>query len=97
MVMRQFIFIWAFYKPYAIWSLAITALIGFFNPDITPALITKAFLTVFLWYLVNETRARRKLVFYKNFGISSFKLFAVLFLIDSFITTAYLLVFKNFA
>jgi len=97
MVMRQFLFIWAFYKPYAVTSFVITVLIGFINPNIGAILITKAFLVVFLWYLVNETRAKRKLIFYKSFGFTSIKLFSALFLIDSFITTAYLLVFKNFA
>ena len=97
MFMRQFFFIWAFYKPFAVTSFIITALIGFINPNIGVTLIIKAFLVVFLWYLVNETRAKRKLIFYKNFGFNSFKLFSSLFLIDSIISITYLLVFKNFA
>jgi len=96
MVMRQFLVIWSFYKPYALSSLAITIVMGFINPSIGPILVIKAFLTVFLWYVVNATRIKRKLIFYNNFGISSIKLFAMLFLIDSFITIVYLLVFKNF-
>ncbi|MCB0471059.1 MAG: hypothetical protein KDC51_11325, partial [Flavobacteriaceae bacterium] len=88
--------IWSFYKPYALSSLVITIVMGFINPSIGPILVIKAFLTVFLWYVVNATRIKRKLIFYNNFGISSIKLFAMLFLIDSFITIVYLLVFKNF-
>lgn len=95
-IMRQFLLIWFFYRPYAVWSLVITAVIGVFNPSIAPALITKLFLVVLLWYLVNETHAKRKLVFYKNFGISSLKLFGMLYLIDALVTISYLLLFINF-
>lgn len=94
MAMRQLILIWYFYKTYVVSSLAITALIGFINPSIGPALIIKAFLTIFLWYLVNESPAKRKLIFYRNFGIKSFKLFSLVYLLDCLITVGFLLLFK---
>jgi hypothetical protein len=85
-----------FYKPYMLWSFAINILIITFNPHIIPTVVTKLVLTFFLWYLVNETNARKKLIFYKNIGISTFKLFASLFLIDIFITLSFLLVMQEF-
>ena len=94
--MRQFIFIWAFYKPYAVWSFGISVLLGFFNMTIPNILITKIFMTVFLWFFINETYSKRKLKFYINSGISTLKLFSALFLIDSLIGIPYLVIFKNF-
>lgn len=96
MHMRQFFLIWCFYKSYAVSSLVITAIIGFINPNIKYALIAKAFLTVFLWYLVNESIDKRKLVFYRNFGINSLSLFTIAYLIDCIFTVGFLLIFKCF-
>ena len=53
-------------------------------------------MTVFVWYLVKETNARRKLTFYKNLGISPLKLFSTLFLFDVAITIGFLVVIKEF-
>jgi len=97
MVMRQFLVIWSFYKTVALWSMSITIILGFFNVNIGLVLITKAFLAVFLWYLVNETSAKRKLDFYRNFGVSALKLFSCALAIDWLISTSYLLLFNNFA
>jgi hypothetical protein len=94
--MQRFLTILAFYKPFVVWSFAVNALMGFFNPHLAPAIITKLFLTVFVWYYVSETNVRRKLTFYKNLGLSTFKLFSSLFLIDIILTICFLLVFKEF-
>ena len=94
--MQRFLTILAFYKPFVVWSFVINALMGFFNPHLVPAIATKLFLTVFVWYYVSETHAKRKLTFYKNLGISTFKLFSSLFLIDIILTISFLLVFKEF-
>ena len=94
--MQQLLTILAFYRPFVIWSFVINILIGFFNPMIVPAIVTKLFLTVFVWYFVTETNAKRKLTFYKNLGISTFKLFSTLFFIDVILTISYLEVFKEF-
>lgn len=53
-------------------------------------------MTIFVWYLVHETNARRKLTFYKNLGISPFKLFSVLFLFDIIVTVGFIVVIKEF-
>ncbi len=94
--MQQFLTILAFYRPFVVWSLVINAILGFINPLIIPAIVTKLFLTVFVWYIVTETNAKRKLTFYKNLGISTIKLFSILFLVDISITVSFLVVFKEF-
>lgn len=94
--MQRFGAILLFYRPYFIWSFLINIGITIINPHIFPAIVTKLFLTIFLWYLVTETNAKRKLIFYKNLGISSFKLFSSLFVIDVLIMITYLILIKEF-
>ncbi len=94
--MQRFLTILAFYKPFVVWSFLVNVTLGFFNPHFAPAIVTKLFLTVFVWYLVNETHAKRKLTFYKNLGISTLMLFSTLFLVDIILTIGFLTVFKEF-
>lgn len=94
--MQRFLAILAFYKPFVVWSFIVTAIIGFFNPQIAPAIVTKLFLTVFAWYYVNETSNKRKLTFYKNIGISPLTLFSYMFMVDCILTIIFLSVFKEF-
>ncbi|WP_400077229.1 hypothetical protein [Winogradskyella sp. R77965] len=94
--MQRFLAILAFYKPFVVWSFIVTAIIGFFNPHLVPAIVTKLFLTVFAWYYVNETSNKRKLTFYKNMGISPLKLFSIMFIVDCILTIIFLTVFKEF-
>ncbi|MBT8266351.1 MAG: hypothetical protein KJO41_11290 [Bacteroidia bacterium] len=94
--MQQFLTILAFYRPFVVWSFIVNIAIAIVNPFVIPAIITKLFMTVFVWYLVTETNARRKLTFYKNLGISPFKLFSVLFLFDISMTIGFLVVIKEF-
>lgn len=94
--MQQLISIMAFYRSYVLWSFFINIIITIVNPNIFAAIVTKLLLTFFLWYLVNETSAKRKLVFYKNLGISTLKLFSVLFFVDVLITITFLLLIKEF-
>lgn len=94
--MQKLLTILAFYKPFVIWSFLVNIALTIVNPFIVPAIITKLMLTVFVWYLMNETNAKRKLIFYNNLGISSIKLFSVLFFIDSFITICYLILIKEY-
>ena len=70
--------------------------IAIINPFIIPAIITKLFLAIFVWYLVTETDARKKFAFYKKLGISTFKLFSILFFLDVVITVAFLEVIKAY-
>ncbi len=94
--MQRLLAILAFYKPFVVWSFIVTAIIGFFNPHVAPAIVTKLFLTVFAWYYVSETPNKRKLTFYKNIGISPLKLFSSMFIVDCILTIGFLLVFKEF-
>jgi hypothetical protein len=94
--MHRFEAILSFYKPLFIWSFMANLGITFFNPTIFHALIAKLFLTIFLWYYISETSAKDKLSFCNNLGISSFKLFATVFIIDSILMIFYLLLIKEF-
>jgi hypothetical protein len=64
--------------------------------DVVPLFLVKVFLVVFLWYFITETQAKRKLVFYKNLGISKLKLFALVFLIDVILSLPFILILKEF-
>lgn len=94
--MYRFLAILAFYKPFVVWSFLVTAVVAFFNAHVAPAIATKLFLLIFVWYYISETPNKRKLTFYKNIGISPFKLFFIMFIIDCFLTLVYLSVFREF-
>jgi len=85
-----------FYKPFFFWSMAVNIMMLIFNPYILPSILTKLLLTFFVWYLVHDTGGKRKLIFYKNLGISTWILFATLFIIDIAITISFLLLMKAF-
>ncbi len=94
--MQKLLTILAFYKPFVIWSFFVNIALTIVNPFIVSAIITKLMLTIFVWYFVNETSARRKLIFYNNLGISSIKLFSVMFFIDIFISIGYLILITEY-
>jgi len=94
--MQQLLSILAFYRSFVLWSFLINILITIVNPYIFPAIITKLLLTVFLWYFVHETEAKRKLILYKNLGVSELRLFITLFLIDVMFTITFLTLIKEF-
>lgn len=94
--MQKLLTILAFYKPFVFGSFLVNIAITIVNPFIVPAIITKLMLTIFVWYLAKETNIRRKLIFYNNLGISSIKLFSVMFFIDIFITIGYLILIKEY-
>lgn len=58
--MQQLISIMAFYRSYVLWSFFINIFIVIVNPNIFAAIVTKLLLTIFLWYLVNETSEKTK-------------------------------------
>lgn len=94
--MQQLFSIFLFYRPLILWSFLVNTILSFFKYDIFLILIVKLLLIVFLWYFLNETDAKRKLVFYKNLGISTFKLFSFLYAIDLFFSIPFLLILKEF-
>jgi hypothetical protein len=95
-MIQQFGAILLFYRPLFYWSFAINFLLFFINVHIVPIIIAKLFLVLFLWYLTLETGAKRKLIFYKNLGISTFKLFGFIFMVDVIFTVLFILLMQEF-
>lgn len=94
--MQHFSSIILFYRPFFIKSFAVNFLLLLFGIHIVPLFVFKLFLVCFLWYITTETNAKRKLVFYKNLGISTFKLFSIFFVIDTILSIPFLLILKEF-
>ena len=94
--MQQLISILSFYKQFVLWSFVINIAIAIVFPFVSTAILTKLLLTIFVWYMVSETDAKRKLISYKNLGVSTFKLFTILFLVDVFFTITFIIVIKEF-
>ena len=94
--MHQLKSILSFYKQFVVWSFIINIAIAIVFPFVSTAILTKLLLTIFVWYMVSETDAKRKLISYKNLGVSTLKLFSVLFLVDIFFTITFIVVIKEF-
>jgi len=94
--MQQLISILSFYKQFVLWSFVINIAIAIVFPFVSTAILTKLLLTIFVWYMVSETGAKRKLISYKSLGVSTFKLFSILFLVDIFFTITFIVVIKEF-
>lgn len=95
-MIQRFEAILIFYKQLFFPSFVVNVVIASINPSIVAAIVTKLFLVMLLWYLMKETSSNKKLVFYKNLGISNLKLFTTLFLIDIFISIPIILLIKAF-
>ena len=85
-----------FYRPFFLWSFAVNILLTVFNPKIIPAISIKLILVIFLWFILSRVNGGKVINLYKDVGISTFKLFGSIFLIDILITLVYLLVIKEF-
>lgn len=92
--MKHLLIFFHFYKTYIAWSFIITILLGFVDSHYIPAVLTKLFLTVFAWYITNETSNKHRLTFYKNLGISTYTLFFSMFVVDSVLTILIIFLFK---
>ncbi|QRM91000.1 hypothetical protein FG167_10365 [Lacinutrix sp. WUR7] len=90
--MKSLKLIFIFYKPFLLWSFIINVLAG---SNLGVLIFLKLLLTVFLWYYIRETKAKNNLVFYKNVGISTFKLYASLFFMDAILSIIFLLLAKT--
>lgn len=95
-MLNRFRAILYYYRPIALWSFLVTIMLTIMGHKILLALITKLFLMVLFWFLINDTRVRKKLKFYKMAGVSNFKLISVLYVLDCFITCSFLLLIKGF-
>ena len=58
------------------------------------AVLTKLFLVILLWYILTETRANKKLNFYKAGGVPTIKQVSIIFCLDTIITIGFLLIIK---
>ena len=94
--MQRFEAILLFYRPFFIWSFMANIVITMFNPTLIYALIAKLFLVVFAFLFISETSSKRKLILYNRRGITTFQLFASMFIIDSIVMIPYLLLIKEF-
>lgn len=68
----------------------------FLKYEMFPILILKVLLVVFLWYYLYETPAKQKLLYFKNLGISTLKMFSYLVIIDLIISVPFLLILEEF-
>ena len=94
--MKQLSSIFVFYRPFFIWSLVINMLLLFIKFEIVAILIVKLLLIFFLWYFLSETPTKRKLTCYRELGISTLKLFLLVFVIDAVFSLPFLVVLKEF-
>ncbi|WP_339895825.1 hypothetical protein [uncultured Algibacter sp.] len=94
--MQQLFSILVFYRPFIIWSLVINMLLSFIKIELITILVVKLLLIISLWHFLNETHAKRKLAFYKNLGISTLKLFSLVFVVDAIFSIPFLLILKEF-
>ncbi len=94
--MQQLISILIFYRPFIIWSLVVNMFFSFLRFEVVMIMISKLFLFFLLWHILNETRAKRVLRLYKGLGVSTAKLFSLLFLMDLIISIPFLLILKEF-
>ncbi|PKQ46119.1 hypothetical protein CSW08_05080 [Confluentibacter flavum] len=95
--MQKLATIFYFYKPFLFWSFGISIFLFILLGNyISLVILGKIFLILFLAYVVNESSFKQKLIFYKNLGISTFKLFFVFFIIDAILTMSILSIIKGF-
>lgn len=85
-----------FYRSLFLWSFAINLLIVIYNPELVSAIVTKLFITIITWYIMTHSNFKKKIIFYRNKGISALTLFSALFGIDALLTSGFILVMKEF-
>lgn len=94
--MQQLMSILLFYRPFIIWSLVINMLFAFLKFEVGIIMASKLLLVLLLWHILNETQAKRKLIFYRKLGVSTIKLFTLLFIMDLAISIPFLIILKEF-
>ncbi|WP_461598589.1 hypothetical protein [Winogradskyella sp.] len=95
-MLKQLTAILNYYKPLALWSFLVTIAITVINPGLILALCTKLFLVFLLWIMLSDRTLRQRLKFYKISGVSYFKFFSIIFLLDSLITSVFISLIKGF-
>jgi hypothetical protein len=85
-----------FYKSLLIWSFMINVLFIMVTPYIYITILTKLFLLILVLYFLNKTKDKPKLMICKKLNMSQNKIFAVIFILDTIMTTSSLSVIKVF-
>ena len=85
-----------FYKSLFIWSFMINILLIMVTPYIFITIITKLFLFILILLFMNETNTKHSLLTYKKLNISQMKLFGIIFVLDTLMTTSTLSTIKVF-
>lgn len=93
---KQFLSILNYYKPLALWSFLVTIAITVIKPELILAICTKLFLVFLLWIMISDRGLRKRLKFYKIRGVSHFKFFSTIFILDSLLTCIFLILIKGF-
>ncbi|SFD20176.1 hypothetical protein SAMN04487987_10657 [Algibacter pectinivorans] len=93
-MLHQFKAILIYYKALATWSFLATIILTAVIPKIIPALLTKLFLMLIYYWIINDINMRKRIGFYKMVGVSNLKLVMHLYLIDCILTCSFLLVIK---
>ena len=78
------------YKPLFVWSFIINILLIAVSSNIFITILTKLFLFIMVLYFFTHTKSKSNLFGFKKFEISQFKIYALLFLIDSLLTISFL-------
>ncbi|MFT4803350.1 MAG: hypothetical protein ACJAZK_001412 [Psychroserpens sp.] len=93
---KQVLSILNYYKSMAFWSFIVTFAVTIINPELILALSIKLFMIFVLWFMISDRKVRQRLRFYRISGVSNIKFFTVIFLIDSAITSTFLVLIKGF-
>ncbi len=94
--MQQISSIFLFYRPFVLWSFIANSFLLVMGVHLIPLFLIKVCLIISLWYFTLQTKAKHKLTFYKNLGISPLKLFLSIFVIDVLLSIPFLLILKEF-
>ena len=85
-----------FYKSLFIWSFLINVLLIIVTPYIFITILTKLFLVILILLFMNETKTKYSLLIFEKGNISQMKLFGIVFVLDTLMTTSTLSTIKVF-
>ena len=95
-VMNRLGAILIFYKSVFIWSFLINVLLIMVTPYIFITILTKLFLVILILLFMNETKTKYSLLTFEKGNISQMKLFGIVFVLDTLMTTSTLSAIKVF-
>ncbi len=95
-VMQRFVTIIYIYKPLFLWSFLINILLVTVTQNIYVAVLTKLFLFILILFFLNETKTKSRFFVSENLDIIQMKLFAMVFVLDTLITTLFFKILNVF-